>query len=183
MNSDFLSTTINSVRPSATIGISQLAREKKARGDDVIILSQGEPDFDTPAHICAAAEKAIQNGETRYTAADGIPYLKAAIQTKFKRDNGLDYSPAEINVSPGGKAVIFNALIATLNPDDEVIIPSPCWVSYPEMTRLCGGNPVVVPCSAEAAFKLSPEQLEKAITPKTKWLLTVQSDRRGLFSS
>ncbi len=171
MSADFLSNMVQSVRPSATIGISQLAREKKARGDDVIILSQGEPDFDTPAHICDAAEKAIRDGKTRYTAADGIPELKEAIRAKFSRDNGLDYSSAEINVSPGGKAVIFNAFLATLNPGDEVIIPAPCWVSYMEMTRLCGGNPVIVPCRADADFKLSPEQLEAAITPRSKWLV------------
>jgi len=166
-----LSRSILSVAPSATMAMTQLARDLKAQGRDVIGLSSGESDFDTPDHIGEAAAKAIKEGKTRYTAVDGIPELKDAIIEKFKRENNLTYSAAEINVSPGGKPVIFNALAVTLNPGDEVIIPAPCWVSYPGMVSLLGATPVVVPCDAASNFRLSAEVLEAAITPKTKWLM------------
>ena len=153
------------------MAMTQLARELKAEGRDVIGLSAGESDFDTPQHIGEAAEKAIRDGKTRYTAVDGIPELKDAIIEKFNRENGLDYSPSEINVSPGGKPVIFNALAVTLNPGDEVVIPAPCWVSYPGMVSLLGATPVIVPCGVETGFRLNAEALEAAITPNTKWLM------------
>lgn len=167
----FLSDSINSIAPSSTMAITQLARDMRAQGRDVIGLSAGESDFDTPSHIGDAAAKAIQDGQTRYTAVDGIPELKEAISAKFKRENNLDYTAAEINVSPGGKPVIFNALAVTINAGDEVIIPAPCWVSYPGMVSLLGGTPIVVSCDAESNFRLSAEALERAITPKTKWLM------------
>ncbi len=169
--SSFLSHAIQSIAPSATMAMTQMARDMRASGRDIIGLSAGESDFDTPVHIGEAATKAIKDGKTRYTAVDGIPELKQAISDKFKRENNLDYSTSEINVSPGGKPVIFNALAATLNPGDEVIIPAPCWVSYPGMVQLLGGKPVVVPTHAAAHFRLSAEALEAAITPKTKWLM------------
>jgi len=182
MSDHYLSKTLQSVQPSATIGMSQKARQLAAEGKDVIILSQGEPDFETPDFIKQAAIEALAAGQTRYTNVDGIAPLKAAICAKFKRDNGLDYSPQNINVSPGGKAVIFNALLATLNPGDEVIIPAPCWVSYPEMTRLCGGQPIVVQTGAAQGYKLGPEALEAAISPKTRWLLlNSPSNPTGVF--
>ena len=143
----------------------------KRQGIDVIGLGAGEPDFDTPDHVKDAAIKAINEGKTKYTPADGIPELKEAICAKFKRDNDLEYTPAQINVSPGGKAVLYNAFMATLNPGDEVIVPAPYWVSYPEMARLAGGDPVFVQCGPNSNYKLSPEALEQAITPKTKWLV------------
>ncbi|MEM0986940.1 MAG: pyridoxal phosphate-dependent aminotransferase [Pseudomonadota bacterium] len=166
-----LSTAIERVQPSATIAVSTKAAELKRAGVDVIGLGAGEPDFDTPEHIKAAAIEAIHVGKTKYTPADGIPELKDAICAKFKRDNGLDYAPNQVNVSPGGKPVIFNAFIATLNPGDEVIIPAPYWVSYPEMVRVTGATPVTVPCGANASYKISPEALEAAITPNTRWLV------------
>ncbi|WP_416879061.1 pyridoxal phosphate-dependent aminotransferase [Litorimonas sp.] len=153
------------------MAMTQLARELKAKGRDVIGLSAGESDFDTPQHIGEAAVKAIRDGKTRYTAVDGVPELKDAIIEKFKRENGLTYSPSEINVSPGGKPVIFNALAVTLNPGDEVIIPAPCWVSYPGMVSLLGATPIIVSCGVDTGFRLSAEALEAAITPKTKWLM------------
>ena len=168
---NFLSPQFLSVGRSATMEMTQLARDLRAQGRDIISLSMGQSNFDTPAHICEAAAAAMAQGKTRYTAVDGIPELKSAICAKFKRDNNLDYSPAQINVSPGGKAVLFNALAVTLAAGDEVIIPAPCWVSYPDMVRLCGGWPVIVPCSAEQGFKLTPAQLEAAISPRTKWLM------------
>ena len=171
MSEKLLSKSILSVAPSATMAMTQLARELKAEGRDVIGLSAGESDFDTPEHIGEAAEKAIRDGKTRYTAVDGIPELKDAIIEKFNRENGLDYSPSEINVSPGGKPVIFNALAVTLNPGDEVVIPAPCWVSYPGMVSLLGATPVIVPCGVETGFRLNAEALEAAITPNTKWLM------------
>lgn len=171
MSDKLLSKSILSVAPSATMAMTQLARELKAEGRDVIGLSAGESDFDTPQHIGEAAEKAIRDGKTRYTAVDGIPELKDAIIEKFNRENGLDYSPSEINVSPGGKPVIFNALAVTLNPDDEVVIPAPCWVSYPGMVSLLGATPVIVPCGVDTGFRLNAEALEAAITPNTKWLM------------
>ena len=179
-----LSQTLRRVQPSATIAMSQKARAMRAAGKDVIILSQGEPDFDTPEYIRAAAREALETGQTRYTAVDGTPALKAAICEKFSRDNGLDYDPENINVSPGGKAVIFNALKATLNPGDEVIISTPCWVSYPEMVRLCGGNPVIIPCGPAEDYKLSASALEASITPRTKWvILNSPSNPTGVLLS
>ncbi|NRP11496.1 Aspartate aminotransferase [Aliiroseovarius sp. xm-m-379] len=167
----FLSATLNRVKPSPTIAVSNLAAELKAQGKDVIGLGAGEPDFDTPENIKAAAKAAIDAGKTKYTAVDGIPELKAAICAKFQRDNGLDYSPTQISVGTGGKQILYNALMATLNPGDEVIIPAPYWVSYPDMVLLAGGEPVVVECPLETGFRMTPEQLEAAITPKTKWLI------------
>jgi len=167
----FLSPQFTQMGASATMAMTQMARDLRASGRDVISLSMGQSNFDTPAHICEAAAKAMAQGKTRYTAVDGIPELKAAISAKFKRDNNLDYKPSEINVSPGGKAVLFNALAVTVGAGDEVIIPSPCWVSYPDMVRLCGGRPVIVPCSAQQGFKITPSQLSDAITPATKWLM------------
>ena len=159
------------VKPSATLAMSAKARALKAQGRDIIALSAGEPDFDTPDNIKEAAIRAIHEGRTKYTDVDGIPELKDAIVAKFKRENGLVYTRAQVNVSPGGKAVIFNALMATLDPGDEVVIPAPYWVSYPDMVLLCGGAPVFVDTRVEEGFKLKPEKLAKAITPKTKWLL------------
>jgi len=153
------------------MAITQTARDMNASGRDVISLSAGEPDFDTPDHIREAAINAMNAGATRYTAVDGIAELKAAIIEKFKRDNGLNYVPSQINVSPGGKPVIFNALAVTLQAGDEVVIPAPCWVSYPDMVRLCGGTPVIISCGSETEFKLTPAALEAAITPHTKWLM------------
>jgi aspartate aminotransferase len=143
----------------------------KAAGRDIISLSAGEPDFDTPANIKAAAIRAIEAGETKYTDVSGTMALRQAVVGKFKRDNGLDYTPAEVMISTGGKQVIYNAMVATLNAGDEVIIPSPCWVSYPDIVSLADGTPVIVPCSQNSGFKLLPEDLEAAITPKTKWLM------------
>jgi aspartate aminotransferase len=167
----FLSDTLARVKPSPTIAVSNLAAELKAAGHDVIGLGAGEPDFDTPAHIKAAGIAAIEAGKTKYTAVDGIPELKAAICAKFKRDNGLSYEPAQVSVGTGGKQILYNALMATLNPGDEVVIPAPYWVSYPDMVLLAGGTPVPVEATLENSFKLSPDQLEAAITPKTKWLI------------
>ncbi len=167
----FLSTTLSRVKPSPTIAVTTKAAELKAAGRDVIGLGAGEPDFDTPQNIKDAAAAAIIAGKTKYTAVDGIPELKTAICAKFKRDNALDYTPAQISVSTGGKQVLYNALMATLNPGDEVIIPAPFWVSYPDMVLLAGGTPVIAPTTLETGFKLTPEALEAAITPKTKWFL------------
>jgi aspartate aminotransferase len=167
----FLSDALSRIKPSATIVITQKARDLKAQGRDVISLSVGEPDFDTPDNIKDAAMAAIRRGETKYTPVSGIVPLREAIARKFKRENGLDYKPSQTIVGTGGKQVIYNALLATLNPGDEVIIPAPYWVSYPEMVGLCGGTPVFVDCTMEHNFKLQPEPLERAITPKTKWLL------------
>ncbi|CUH59621.1 pyridoxal phosphate-dependent aminotransferase [Thalassobacter stenotrophicus] len=167
----FLSATLSRVKPSPTIAVSNKAAEMRAAGADVIGLGAGEPDFDTPAHIRAAGINAIETGKTRYTAVDGIAELKSAICAKFKRDNGLDYTPAQVTVSSGGKQVLYNALMATLNPGDEVVIPAPYWVSYPDMVLLAGGTPVAVECGIDVGFKLTPEALEAAITPKTKWLI------------
>ncbi len=166
-----LAKRLSRIKPSPTIAVSQKARELKAAGRDVIGLGAGEPDFDTPDNIKEAAIAAIRRGETKYTAVDGTPELKAAISEKFKRDNGLDYSPAQITVGTGGKQVLYNALMATLDPGDEVIIPAPFWVSYPDMTLLAEGEPVAVPCSQNNHFKLKAEDLEKAITAKTKWVI------------
>lgn len=167
----FIATSLSRIKPSPTIAVTNKARELKAAGRDVIGLGAGEPDFDTPDNIKQAAIDAIKRGETKYTAVDGIPELKQAIVQKFKRDNHLDYVPAEITVGVGGKQVLYNALMATLNPGDEVLIPAPYWVSYPDMTLLAGGTPVVIETSLEADFKVKPEELDAAITPKTKWLI------------
>ena len=167
----FLADSLARVKPSPTIAVSTKAMELKAAGNDVIALSAGEPDFDTPENIKAAAKAAIDAGKTKYTAPDGIPELKQAIATKFKRENGLDYKPSQVSVGTGGKQVLYNALIATLNPGDEVIIPAPYWVSYPDMVLLGGGTPVPVEATLENGFKLTPDQLDAAITPKTKWLI------------
>jgi aspartate aminotransferase len=167
----FLSDTLARVKPSPTIAVTTKAAELKAEGRDVIGLGAGEPDFDTPQNIKEAAKAAIDAGKTKYTAVDGIAELKAAICAKFKRDNGLDYTPAQVTIGTGGKQVLYNALMATLNPGDEVVIPAPYWVSYPDMVLLAGGEPVVAKASAETAYKLTPEALEAAITPKTKWLI------------
>jgi aspartate aminotransferase len=171
MSSAPVSESLKRIKPSATIAVTQKARELKAAGHDVIGLGAGEPDFDTPENIKQAAIKAIQDGKTKYTDVDGIPELKAAICAKFQRENGLAYKPNQINVSPGGKPVIYNAFVATLNPGDEVVIPTPYWVSYPEMALMCGGAPVFAESTAADAYKLRPETLERAITPKTKWLI------------
>jgi aspartate aminotransferase len=165
------SAALRRIAPSATIAISAKARALKAAGRDIIALSAGEPDFDTPNNIKEAGIAAIRAGKTKYTDPDGMPELKAAICAKFKRENGLDYKPSQVHIAPGGKPVIFNALVATLNPGDEVIIPAPYWVSYPDMTLLAGGTPVAVETTAESGFKITAEALEAAITPKSKWLI------------
>jgi len=165
------SETLRRVKPSATTAAAAKARALRAAGRDIISLDAGEPDFDTPDNIKDAAIKAIRDGKTKYTDLDGIPELKAAICAKFQRENGLAYKPSQVNVSPGGKPVIFNAMMATLNPGDEVIIPTPYWVSYPDMVLLAGGAPVFVPTTAEHGFKVEPKSLEAAITPKTRWLI------------
>ncbi|MFC0341061.1 pyridoxal phosphate-dependent aminotransferase [Paracoccus niistensis] len=167
----FLSQTLSRVKPSPTIAMTNLARELAAEGRDIISLSAGEPDFDTPAHIREAGKAAIDAGHTRYTAVDGIPELKRAVADKFRRENGLDYSPRQITVGTGGKQILYNALMATLNPGDEVIIPAPYWVSYPDMVSLGGGTPVIVTGSLENGYRITPEQLEAAITPQTKWVI------------
>ncbi|MDJ1159245.1 pyridoxal phosphate-dependent aminotransferase [Chelatococcus sp. SYSU_G07232] len=167
----FIADALSRIKPSATIVLTQKARDLKAQGRDVISLSVGEPDFDTPDHIKQAAIAAIQRGETKYTPVPGIPQLREAIARKFKRENGLDYRPSQIIVGTGGKHVIYNALLATLNPGDEVVIPTPYWVSYPEMVALCGGTPVFAETRLAQNFKLQPEALERAITKKTKWVI------------
>ena len=167
----FIADSLNRIQPSATIAVSMKARQLKAAGRDIISLSAGEPDFDTPQNIKDAAKAAIDKGLTKYTDVDGIPELKAAICAKFKRDNGLVYKPSQISVGTGGKQVLYNALLATLNPGDEVVIPTPCWVSYADIVQLGGGVPVFVKTTMEQGFRLQPEDLEKAITPKTKWFM------------
>src|SRR6478735_1248202 len=167
----FISDALNRIQPSATIAMSNKAMALKGEGRDIIGLSAGEPDFDTPNNIKEAAIAAIRRGETKYTAVDGLPELKKAISAKFKRENGLDYKPSQISVGTGGKQVLFNALMATVNPGDEVVIPAPYWVSYPDIVMLAGGKPVFVPTTAEHGFKLQAEALEKAITPRTKWFI------------
>ncbi len=167
----FISDALSRIKPSPTIAISNLAREMKAAGKDVIALSAGEPDFDTPQHIKDAAIEAIRSGKTKYTAVDGIPELKAAICRKFERENGLKYKPSQVTVGTGGKQVLFNALVATINPGDEVIIPAPYWVSYPDIVAFAGGKPVPLPTKAEHGFKVQAADLERAITPKTKWII------------
>ena len=167
----FLAESLDRVKPSPTIAVTTKAAELKAAGRDVIGLGAGEPDFDTPDNIKAAAIEAIHAGKTKYTPVDGTPALKDAIVAKFARENGLTYARDQITVGTGGKQVIYNALVATLNPGDEVIIPAPYWVSYPDMVLLAGGTPVVVDCPSQAGFKLQPEELERAITPATKWII------------
>ena len=167
----FLSDTLSRVKPSPTIAVSNLAAELKAQGKDVIGLGAGEPDFDTPQNIKDAAKAAIDAGKTKYTAVDGIPELKQAICAKLQRDNGLAYTPAQVSVGTGGKQILYNALMATLNPGDEVIIPAPYWVSYPDMVLLAGGEPVFVEGPSQNGYKITPADLEAAITPKTKWFI------------
>ncbi len=167
----FLSATLSRVKPSPTIAVSAKARELKAAGKDVIGLGAGEPDFDTPDNIKAAAVAAIEAGKTKYTDPDGIIELKQAICDKFQRDNELSYTPAQVSVGTGGKQILYNALMATLNEGDEVVIPAPYWVSYPDMVLLAGGEPVIAETSIQTKFKLTPDQLEAAITPKTKWFI------------
>ncbi len=167
----FISDTLTRVKPSPTIAMTAKAAELKAAGRNVIGLSAGEPDFDTPQNIKDAAVAAIAAGKTKYTAPDGIPELKQAICAKLSRDNGLDYTPAQISVGAGGKQTLYNALMATLNDGDEVVIPAPYWVSYPDMVLLAGGTPVVAETSLQTNFKLTADQLEAAITPKTKWFI------------
>ncbi|HET7334922.1 MAG TPA: pyridoxal phosphate-dependent aminotransferase, partial [Rhizomicrobium sp.] len=167
----FFAESLGRIQPSQTIAVTQKARDLKAAGRDVIGLGAGEPDFDTPDNIKQAAIAAIKRGETKYTAVEGIPELRAAIAAKFKRENGLDYTPAQTFVSPGGKPIIYNAMMATLNPGDEVIIPAPYWVSYPDIVLLSGGTPVVVKTTLEDGFRLTPAALDAAITPKTKWII------------
>ena len=167
----FIAERLGRIKPSPTLAVTQKASELKAAGADVIGLGAGEPDFDTPENIKKAAVAAIARGETKYTTVDGTPELKQAISAKFRRDNGLDYEPDQITVSTGGKQVIYNAMMATLDPGDEVIIPAPFWVSYPDMVLLADGVPVTVPCSHNSGFKLRPEDLRAAITKKTKWII------------
>ncbi|MCB2129844.1 MAG: pyridoxal phosphate-dependent aminotransferase [Rhodobacteraceae bacterium] len=167
----FLSDTLARVKPSPTIAVTNKARELKSAGRDIIGLGAGEPDFDTPQNIKDAGKRAIDEGKTKYTAVDGILELKEAICAKFARENGLTYKPSQVTVGTGGKQTLYNALMATCNPGDEVIIPAPYWVSYPDMVLLAGGTPVAVECRIETDFKLTAAQLEAAITPKTKWFI------------
>ncbi len=167
----FFADSLNRITPSATIGVSAKARALAAQGRDIIILSQGEPDFDTPQNIKDAAIRAIQSGKTKYTDPDGMPELKDAIVGKFKRENGLDYKRSQISVGTGGKQVLFNALLATINPGDEVVIPAPCWVSYADIVLFAGGKPVFANCRMEDGYKLRPDVLDQAITVKTKWFM------------
>ncbi len=167
----FISDALGRMKPSATIALTQMARDLKSQGKDVISLALGEPDFDTPDHIKEAAIDAIRRGETNYPPVSGIVPLREAISAKFKRENGLDYAPNQVIVGTGGKQVIYNAMLATVNPGDEVICVAPYWVSYPEIVGLCGGTPVTVMAYENDGFKLQPEALDKAITPNTKWII------------
>ena len=167
----FIADSLNRIQPSATIAVSTKARQLKAAGRDIVSLSAGEPDFDTPQNIKDAAKKALDAGKTKYTDVDGIPELKAAIAAKFSRENNLDYKPSQVSVGTGGKQVLYNALLATVNPGDEVILPAPCWVSYADIVQLGGGKPVFAETTLEDGYKLRPEVLDKAITPKTKWFV------------
>jgi aspartate aminotransferase len=167
----FIADSLNRIQPSATIAVSTKARQLKAAGRDIISLSAGEPDFDTPENVKAAAIRAMAAGKTKYTDVDGLPELKAAIVRKFERENGLRYKPSQISVGTGGKQVIYNALLATLNPGDEVVIPAPCWVSYADIVLLADARPVFPETRLEDGYKLKPEVLEAVITPKTKWLI------------
>ncbi|CAI8442799.1 MAG: aspartate aminotransferase [SAR116 cluster bacterium MED-G04] len=167
----FIADRLSAIKPSPTMAVSNMAAELKAAGRDVIGLGAGEPDFDTPEHVKAAAVKAMADGKTKYTAVDGIAELKQAIIDKFKRENNIDCTAAEVSVGTGGKQVLYNALLASVNPGDEVIIPAPYWVSYPDIVLLAEGTPVIVECPASAGFKMTPAQLEAAITPNTKWVI------------
>ena len=167
----FLANVLNRVKPSATMVVTQKARDLKAKGRDIISLSVGEPDFDTPDNIKNAAIDAIRRGETKYPPVLGIPPLREAIAKKFQRENGLDYKAADTIVGTGGKQILYNAFLVTMNPGDEVIVPAPFWVSYPEMVAINGGDPVIVPTRIEDGYKLRPEALDKAITPRTKWVI------------
>jgi aspartate aminotransferase len=168
----FLKDSLSRIKPSATMAVTDKARALKAAGRDIIGLGAGEPDFDTPDNIKQAAIKAIESGKaSKYTAVDGLAELKAAVVSKFKRENNLDYNASQVIVSTGGKQVLYNALMVTLNPGDEVVIPAPFWVSYPDMVLLAGGEPVIVPTRMEDGFKMKPEALEQAITPRTKWII------------
>ena len=171
MAQQFLSKQVTSIKPSPTIAVTQKARELRLQGIDVIGLGAGEPDFDTPDNIKEAAIDAINRGETKYTAVDGIPELKQAIVKKFKKENNLEYTTNQVFVAPGGKAIIYNAMMATLNQGDEVIIPAPYWVSYPDITQMSGGTPVIIQGNQKNNYKITPKQLEEAITDKTKWLI------------
>ncbi|MCZ7675320.1 MAG: pyridoxal phosphate-dependent aminotransferase [Roseovarius sp.] len=166
-----LSATLSRVRPSPTMAVTALAGELRAKGRDVIGLGAGEPDFPTPENIRAAGIRAIEEGRTGYTAVDGLAELKEAVCAKFRRENGLDYRPSQVSIGSGGKQVLYNALTATLNPGDEVVIPAPYWVSYPDMVRLAGAEPVIVPTRAGDGYRLRPEALAAAITPKTRWVI------------
>ncbi len=167
----FLSATLDRVKPSPTVALTGVVADLRAQGRDIIGLGAGEPDFPTPENIREAGKRAIDAGKTGYTTVDGIAELKEAVRAKFARENGLEYSADEVTVAPGGKAILYNAFVATLNPGDEVIIPAPYWVSYPDMVLLAGGEPVIVEAGFDAGFKITPKQLETAITPKTKWLI------------
>ena len=167
----FKSAALMRIKPSATMAVTQKERELKAAGRDTIGLGAGEPDFDTPDNIKEAAIQAIRDGKTKYTNVDGIPELKAAICTKFARENGLAYTVDQVSVAPGGKPIIYNAFMATLNPGDEVIVPAPYWVSYPDIVQLTGATPVIVEATAAEGFRLSADKLEAAITPNTRWLI------------
>ena len=173
MKYNFTSERINSIKPSPTIAVTSKARELKAQGKDIIGLGAGEPDFDTPMHIKKAAVEAIKTGKTKYTAVDGIPELKEAICNKFLKDNKINYDINEISVGAGGKQVLFNALLATINKGDEVIIPAPYWVSYPDMVILAEGVPVIIETNIDKGFKINISQLRDAITDKTKWIIII----------
>jgi aspartate aminotransferase len=166
-----ISNNLKRIKPSPTIAVTQKARELKASGNDIIGLGAGEPDFDTPDNIKQAAIKAIRDGDTKYTAVDGTPALKDAIVKKFKRENNLEYQADQITVGAGGKQVIYNAMMATLNEGDEVIVPAPYWVSYPDIVLLAGGKPVILECNEKQEFKINPSELEKTLTTKTKWII------------
>ena len=166
-----ISDSLKKIKPSPTIAVTQKARELKAAGKDVIGLGAGEPDFDTPENIKQAAIKAINDGDTKYTAVDGTPALKKAIVEKFKKENNLEYTTDQVTVGAGGKHVIYNAMMATLNEGDEVIVPAPYWVSYPDMVLLAGGTPIILECNEKQGFKINPAELEKSITSKTKWII------------
>jgi len=168
---NILASRLNRIQPSPTIAMSIKARELKAEGKDIIELAAGEPDFPTPSHIIKAAEDAMSRGETKYTDPDGTPALKQAVCDKFKRDNNLEYVTSQVTIGTGGKQVLYNALMATLNEGDEVIIPAPYWVSYPDMVLLAEGTPKIVECPLDKNFILQPEDLERAITPRTKWII------------
>lgn len=167
----FLSAAVDRIQPSPTAAVTRKAIELKAAGRDIISLGAGEPDFDTPDWVKEAAIAAIRAGQTKYTVVDGTAELKEAVRLKFRRDNGLDYAADEVTVNVGGKHTIFNAMLATLDPGDEVLVPAPYWVSYPDIVQFCGATPVILPCPAEAGFKLSPAALDAAITPRTRWLI------------